>query len=587
MTMYKNLTTVCAAVVLAFGLAACNGGDDDDATAPVEPVPMEPVEPTPPAPVAVTLPSDGNMYLDPDELMLSDAMISVTAGGSMDVGPYTLTCSDAGPCEVTIADGEVMATGEVTATYTTAAMDAIAEAKMMAMTESDGRAAGLHEALTRSDAADDVFTGGPGGNALTITPVRIPEAGDPGVTNIVVTRGLTGDVMVTRDRAGWHGDAMAAASLGATGWSGKVLNSATQTMTVHSNIANAVRADFEADTTSIYALGQAAGAIGHLPTANTDTPITPAITGLHLDAAAMRDAYEQGLLDPSVFPGAGATGSRQVTYTYDTNPAPGPRNYEAVLRGRTFHGASGTYTCTSTPCTIAVTPANAAAPAQYVPTAGNTWTFTPDREATVGNDAQLHRQDNNWLSFGWWINEPTGARPGGAFLYNAQVFYGGANVYDNAGTNTRIANLPRLNLTYTGPAGGLYARMANAATGVTSARGEFTADASLTARYGLGTVGSATADVTGTITNFANGDGVDMSAWSLTLQRTAVVVADSGTTPGTGGGVTSGDAGNRAGRWEYTLYGPDRPAEYPTGIAGRFFANVDANTAVAGAFGAE
>ena len=46
MTMYKNLTTVCAAVVLAFGLAACGGGDDDD-TAMTEPVVEEPMEPAP------------------------------------------------------------------------------------------------------------------------------------------------------------------------------------------------------------------------------------------------------------------------------------------------------------------------------------------------------------------------------------------------------------------------------------------------------------------------------------------------------------------------------------------------------------
>ena len=47
MTMYKNLTTVCAAVVLAFGLAACGGGDDDDTAE--APMVEEPMEPAPPA----------------------------------------------------------------------------------------------------------------------------------------------------------------------------------------------------------------------------------------------------------------------------------------------------------------------------------------------------------------------------------------------------------------------------------------------------------------------------------------------------------------------------------------------------------
>ena len=45
MTRYKKLTTVCAAVVLAFGLAACGGGDDDEMAE--EPVVEEPMEPTP------------------------------------------------------------------------------------------------------------------------------------------------------------------------------------------------------------------------------------------------------------------------------------------------------------------------------------------------------------------------------------------------------------------------------------------------------------------------------------------------------------------------------------------------------------
>ena len=41
MSMYKNLTTVCAAAVLAFGLAACGGGDDEMAMDMPEPTPQE------------------------------------------------------------------------------------------------------------------------------------------------------------------------------------------------------------------------------------------------------------------------------------------------------------------------------------------------------------------------------------------------------------------------------------------------------------------------------------------------------------------------------------------------------------------
>ena len=312
MPMYRKLTTAAAVAALTLGLAACGGGGSDEPTASAPPPAATP-DPMPPTPVAVTLPSDGNMYLDADELMLSDATINVTAGGSMDVGPYTLSCSDAGPCVVTIADGEVMATGEVSAAYTTAAMATIDAAKMTAMTEMDGRAAGLNEALTRSGGVNDIFTGGPNGASLTVTPVQIPQAGfAPGTnTDIVITRGLTGELTVTRDRASWLGDATAAAPLGATSWAGRVLsNGATQSITVHSNIANAVRADFEADVaSSIYRPGLGAGAILHLQGASTDgTPTTGPLgpTGLTLTNVDMQDAAAQGLLDPRFFPGPGA-----------------------------------------------------------------------------------------------------------------------------------------------------------------------------------------------------------------------------------------------------------------------------------------
>ena len=565
MRTMKHLA-LAAMAATALALAGCGGGGGGGGGDTSRPMP-----PMPPMTASVTLPSDGDAYLAESDLMLADQTISLAAGESMDVGAYTLSCSDAGPCEVTIEDGAVTATGEVTATYTTAALATIADGRMTEMAESDGRAAGLYEALTRSGGADDIF-----GAGVTITPVQIPQAGWDAATvpDIVITRGLTGDLMVTRDRAHWEGDATDAASLGAEGWAGKVLtNGATQSVTVYSNIANAVREDFEADSMSIYVRNQAtAGDIAHLPDATTD-----AAGVLALPAASMEDAAQQGLLDLNHFPGKRAPASGTVTYNYQDDPDPGPRNRRKSFTG-TFHGASGTYACTAgtgTDCTIAVTPANAAAPTAYAATGD--WTFTPDGEANSKNDAQLVKQDNNWLAFGWWMNEPASTGPGGEFLYNARVFFHGADVFDQAS----IAGLGELPLTFNGPAAGLYARQANETDGVTSARGEFMADAELKARFGR--AGGA-ADVSGTIDNFTNGDDVDMSGWKLNLQRTAVAAGTSGAT---GGDVTSGTATNVAGSWEYTLYGPHSAGKYPSGIAGRFFAAIDGNTAVAGGFGAE
>ena len=578
----RSLLAACSIVALTAVMYGCvhDGGSDDEPETEMEPMPEpepeeepeEPMEPMEPEPVAVNLPTlpMGAMYA------LSAATHEIAAGRAATNGGVMFSCAAGGEdCMVTVSNRMATSTGgTVTATLTAAAQMAYDAQQAAMMAEMNGRAAGLYEALTRSEGADDIF-----GTGVMITPVQIPEAGWDANTipDIIITRGLTGDVSVMRDRAHWEGAAMDAASAGAAGWAGKELtNGATQSITVYSNIENAVREDFEADAgSSIYRRGQTnAGDILHLPDATTD-----ANGVLTLPIASMVDAAQQGLLDLDYFPGKKAPASGTVTYNYQDNPDPGPRNRGKTFTG-TFHGASGTYTCTvaaGTPCTIAVTPANATAPTAYVAT--GEWTFTPDGETNDKNDAQLVKQDNNWLAFGWWMEEPESTGPGGEYLYNARVFYDGADEFDHAS----LANLGRLDLTYEGPAAGLYARQANETDGVTSARGEFSADASLTARFGVVQGGNTIADVSGTIDNFANSDGVDMSGWMLNLQQ-ATAAANAGAT---GADVTAGTATNVTGSWEYTLYGPHAGGAYPTGIAGRFFSSIDGNTAVAGGFGAE
>ena len=594
-TRKTPLVLTASALAMALVLVGCGGGSSGSPqanttalSAPPATMPDPTPEPEPePEPMPVELPKlpMGDMYA----FMLDDGDHTIKAGESLPAGGVMLSCpADGEDCMVTVDGDTVTYTGVMVTAMRTEAAEEAYQTEMAAMAdEMNRRAAGLHEALT-NNAGSHVFDGG-----FMVTPVQIPQsprtAGATHPTNIVITRGLTGDLMVMRDRAGWQGDAMAAASLGAEGWAGQVLMHAggAQKITVYSNIENAVRQDFEDDATSIYRPGLAQGAIPHLPTATTDAagsanPGDP--EGLVLNAEAMQDAYEQGLLDTRYFPKAGTPGSRTLTYTYQNGADPGPRNFEEVLPGATFHGASGTYHCTTGGgCSINVTPASITAPATYTVRAGDTWEFVPDRPVGVGDDAQIHRQDNDWLSFGYWISEPENARPGGAFLYNAQVFFGGANVFEG----TAVSALPtRQNATYEGRAAGLYARLADADDDIAAARGEFMADATLTARFGMGTAPAATANVGGTIDNFTNGDGIDMSEWSLTLDRTAVVTGAPGGNVDNGR-VMSGTNPAIAGRWDAQLYGPSRPGELPSGIAGRFHANIDAGTAVAGAFGAE
>ena len=202
--MYRKLTTAAAVAALTLGLAACGGGGSDEPTASAPPPPAMP-DPTPPAPVAVTLPSDGDMYLSDDEKALTDGTISVTAGGSMDVGPYTLSCSDAGPCTVTIADGAVTATGEVTAAYSTAAMTAIADAKMVAMDENSGRASGLSSALSDAD--------GDRGEPIRVDATGLKNA------DFNISRGLSGMAMVSDGgKSGWS---TMSAPNAVAGWQGE------------------------------------------------------------------------------------------------------------------------------------------------------------------------------------------------------------------------------------------------------------------------------------------------------------------------------------------------------------------------------
>ena len=462
--------------------------------------------------------------------------------------------------------------------------------------EMNARAAGLHEALTISDGSDDIFTDGPGNAELGVTPVRIQGTVLPATgPDIVITRNLSGSLEVERDRDGWQGEATDAAPLGGTGWAGKVLTHSgeEQTITVYSDIANAVRADFSADDgsdprrpRSIYN-NRSTGDISYLPNSMINAaspPSTPA--RLTITQADMNVAYQQGLLDIRFFPAAEAPNGGSRTYTYRGEQ--GPRAFRSSFPG-TFHGAQGMYECTTSgasDCQVTIHPATITTASRAVFSAG-TWNFTPDQELTPNNpgnrnDAQLVAQDTDWLSFGWWVSEPKTPVSGGVFEYDAQVFYRGSDRFPF----TSISALERTNATYAGRAAGLYARTAGEDRD--AERGEFTANASLTARFGMGSSAPRTANIGGTIDQFTNDDGVDMSEWKLTLVRTPIVTlysdAGNGVITGRIESATTGTIG--AGEWQAELYGPDSRNRPPSGVAGRFSANIDANTAVAGGFGA-
>ena len=536
----KHLMNACLAAVLALGLAACGGSSSDTATAPAPAPDPEPPAPTMPAPTAVTLPSDGDDYLDAADLTLTDQMIPLAAGASMDVGAYTLTCSDAGPCEVTIADGAVTATGDVTAAYTTAAMGTINAAKMAKMDETEGRALGLSSAVTDTE--------GTRGEAIR---------GTTKADDLNFARGLSGGAMVSHDTVGW---ATSDAGMSIPGWAGKVVSRETQSYTVYTDIASAKRKAFTAaypDTESVQIGVDNTGTAVSI-TVGTDSLLT-------FTAAEMTAAANNGLLDPSDFPQPPDPGKATKTYTYaldegDTSGTSG--QYFKEFTG-TFHGATGTYECTEaagSSCTVSVTAPSTVQGAVYSVTGG--WTFTPDTK----NNPQIIEQDTDHMRFGWWLDDPAEAAVGGEYLHDAQVFFGGNQAFPDA----NIADLHG-EVEYEGPAAGLYA-----VTGDDAAHGEFRATAKLTADFGepTGDRGS----VSGTIESFVRDDGV-ANNWELTLSQADLAAA---ATTGSGNIV---DGNKKSGGWDYALFGPGGTGNVPpTGIAGAFDAQIDENTAVAGAF---
>ena len=555
-----------AMAVSALALAGCGGGGSSSTMVAPSATPTTPPETTtPPAPTPVTLPSDGNAYLAAADLTLVDttAPISLATGGTHDVGVYTLTC-DAGPCEITIEDGDVEATGTVTAAYTIAAMATINKAKMTAMDENSGRSLGMHSALTDKD--------GDRGQQI------IGDDASKGAI-LEIMRGTSGGAMVTDGQlGGTSGWTTATADSAISGFEGTKLTRKTEKMVVYTDIDAAKHKAFltayvndGTDTTVPKALQQADG------TPITGVTVAETTHAVSFTAAAMIAAGNAGLLDPTVFPQPEAEGAGNNKYTYDDGEGAGKK--KSSFKG-TFHGAPGTYTCgtVGTPaaeCVVEVSaPSTSSAPGHTAATVGS-WFFTPDAD----NNPQIVNQDADHMHFGWWVKTPAKAAAEGQYLYDAEMFYGGELPFDNTDTIVALHG----DADYNGPAAGLFA-----VTGENAAHGEFTASATLTAKFGDTTAGTVTGAEGGTISGkigtFVRDDGV-ANDWSVTLGAAGIAAA--GTDNGSGGGTVTGGSNDNIGAWEFQMYGSGMNNANPTGIAGSFRAAIDKNTAVAGAFAVE
>ena len=542
-TVYRNLTTVCLAAVLAFGLAACGGGSS---TTP---------DPTPMPDPAIA-----------ERKAISDA---ITAANTA-VGMVTDTADDA---TVTAADNAITAarkaiadaanvpaaektanSGTVTAIATTLAnakasrteaMKAADDATKMAMTAA-GKA--LKGALGSNPLGNLDRTTNAGGAVLVAAGLTVDQ-----------TQGtLTADPAAVTLSAG-----DSAGSLGA--WSGtnyahtnrgtKVSNSAV----VYTNRA----APKTYPIATRYATATNIPASGGTYTAGTGGKGT---LSLAADTA-------DGNIKADMFPTAGAK-----TFTA-TAPS------TEILVPGTYHGASGTYRCT-TDCTATVTATGISLSAGW--------------EFAHGAGAMVSVADANYLLFGWWLTKDKDGMPTAASAFTGTAGTAPAAI---SGVNAIVGSA-----TYSGHAAGKFAISDPLGGGDA---GHFTADATLNAKFSGGGAG-----ITGTIDNFmANDESVP---WSVALNNRTFAAGATAAVPtpgnniGADGAITSpdnttvtpnaddsrttvwsidGNAASASGTWSGQMYDEAQGdatdgSNVPTTVMGTFQSMFGSTHTMVGAFGA-
>ena len=227
------------------------------------------------------------------------------------------------------------------------------------------------------------------------------------------------------------------------------------------------------------------------------------------DQAAFDGAYDADSRTLSL--GANLAGGRDIAG--DKFPTAGTTNYtppdgsnENLIRG-TYQGAPGRYRCTgATGCGATATPGGGV-------TLIGTWVFVHD------SGAMVTIEDSAYLYFGWWLRKDDGD-PTAASAFTGKVGLIGDLDDDDTEDVLTLNAITTGSATYTGKAAGKFA-ISHPINGGDA--GHFTADATLTAKFGA----AAGAGVTGTINNFmANGEPVP---WSVALNNNTLVTGDAGT----------------------------------------------------------
>ena len=551
-TGYRNLTTVCLATALAFGLAACGGSS----TTP-EPTAEE---------LAMQCTDGGGMWENgmctPAADVQTAAIKAAIASARTAVAAVDNDSTDA---EVSAADAAVAAarmaiadatalSDDVTAGYDeavttlastltaakTARMTAMNEAEMVKREAAAAMAAKLYAGIGQEGAADgtiavDAGTALTGANdrAARYNNADVPDTGVAANTRIMVGIGTAPVVALSEDKK---------TSVAANhGWAGKRF---------------ADPAGGEEYEAMVYS--------------NVEAP-TPGDKFGQVGVTTAAEGYEYGLNAAGELAtlAAANVASPSFDHTAGTKEFELPANTVRVMLSGSYHGVAGTYYCTPTG---GGTDCSAEVAASGFTLAGGTWVFKPSNpEARV-----MSSMDDAYSSYGWWIRTAT----------DGKVTVSAFHDHKDGDAAPTTVDLPEAGTaTYRGGAAGKYAL--SSATGGTNDSGHFTARAMLEAKFGVGAANT----ISGTINQFVGGDG-ESRDWSVKLNETDIT--DTGVIDGLGGADGSmvgtvwtidGEAAASAGHWSGNLreQGDDG---VPGAVTGTFYSTYGNAGKMVGGFGA-
>ena len=255
-------------------------------------------------------------------------------------------------------------------------------------------------------------------------------------------------------------------------------------------------------------------------------------------------------------------------------PANSPIGQTKITVPGSYHGVSGTYTCTPGDGNTCVSQFAAsgfnlgvvAADGSF--TAGS-WTFSPSNPTAKVTETA----DTEYASYGWWIHKSADGK-----TFTASAFV------DDKGTVAEASGITALLGTakYEGGAAGKYALYS--ATGGTNDAGHFTAKATLEADFNADMI-------TGTIDQFMGADGMSRD-WSVELKKSTIgdtgPISSDGTAAGAGNQTvwTIGDtAADPGGAWSGTLKANGNDG-VPSVATGTFTSKYSTSGEMVGAFGA-